>query len=94
MSYVTNAERQARHLPRSWLTYQDLLAEPATELARLGTELNLDLGDTVDAAHYLTTQLNRSRADGPGRSVPAATQPGAACLGCHLQTRVRPRHLG
>lgn len=60
MSYITNAERQARHLPRSWLTYQDLLAEPARELARLGTELALDLGDTAAAAGYLTTQLNRS----------------------------------
>lgn len=60
MSYITNAERQARHLPRSWLTYQDLLAEPGAELARLGTALNLDLGDTAEAATYLTTQLNRS----------------------------------
>ncbi len=62
MSYITNAERQARHLPRSWLTYEDLLAEPGAALARLGTTLKLDLGNTAAAASYLTTQLNRSEA--------------------------------
>jgi hypothetical protein len=63
MSYVTNAERQARHLPRAWLTYQELLAEPAAQLTRLGTALNLDLGNEAvlaEAATYLTAQLNRS----------------------------------
>jgi hypothetical protein len=60
MSYVTDAERQARHLPRSWLTYQDLLAEPEKQLTRLGADLSLNLGDTAEAAAYLTTQLNRS----------------------------------
>jgi hypothetical protein len=60
MSYITAAERQARHLPRSWLTYQHLLAEPEKQLARLGAELSLTLGDTQAGATYLTTQLNRS----------------------------------
>ena len=35
MSYATDAERQARHLPRSWLTYHDLLAQPAAQLRRI-----------------------------------------------------------
>ena len=64
MSYVTNAEMQARHLPRTWLTYQELLADPAAQLARLGRELQLRLGSAqglVEAAAYLTGQLNRSQ---------------------------------
>jgi hypothetical protein len=63
MSYVTNAERQARHLPRAWMTYQDLLARPAAELGRLAVELNLNLGNALgleEAGAYLTTELNRS----------------------------------
>ncbi len=39
LSYATDAERQARHLPRSWLTYHDLLAQPATQLRRIEAEL-------------------------------------------------------
>ena len=63
MSYVTAAERQARHLPRSWLTYHELLAEPQVALIRIGAELGLELGGDAalrDAAAYLTTQLNRA----------------------------------
>ncbi len=65
MSYVTSAERLARHLPRCWLTYQDLLASPEVELRRLGGELGLDFGAAgadgwQAASSYLTGQLNRS----------------------------------
>ncbi|MDE1896771.1 MAG: hypothetical protein KGH91_06825, partial [Rhodospirillales bacterium] len=61
MSYATDAERQARHLPRSWLTYHDLLAEPAAQLHRIEVELGLSLNtDLAQASAYLTGQLNRS----------------------------------
>ncbi|MBU6418103.1 MAG: sulfotransferase [Proteobacteria bacterium] len=65
MSYATDAERQARHLPRCWLTYHDLLAEPATQLRRIEAALGLTLqspdGDKLaEASAYLTGQLNRS----------------------------------
>lgn len=65
MSYATDAERQARHLPRSWLTYHDLLAEPAAQLRRIESELGLTLqgpqgDDLAQASAYLTSQLNRS----------------------------------
>jgi len=67
MSYVTSGERQARHLPRSWLTYPDLLTQPQVELRRIGQELNLPMATLVpngleQAAAYLNTQLNRSEA--------------------------------
>ena len=65
MSYATDAERHARHLPRCWLTYHDLLGEPAAQLRRIETALGLTLqgpeGDNLVAASaYLTGQLNRS----------------------------------
>ena len=70
MGYATDAERQARHLPRSWLTYHDLLDEPATQLRRIEAELGLSLrgpqdgqnpgDDLAEACAYLTSQLNRS----------------------------------
>lgn len=66
LTYATNAERQARHLPRTWLTYHDLLAEPAQQLQRIGAELGLTLrgekGDNLaEACAYLTGQLDRSK---------------------------------
>ncbi|MDE2391331.1 MAG: sulfotransferase, partial [Rhodospirillales bacterium] len=65
MSYATDAERHARHLPRCWLTYHDLLGEPAAQLRRIEAALGLTLqgpeGDNLVAASaYLTGQLNRS----------------------------------
>ncbi|MGE4481058.1 sulfotransferase [Acidocella sp.] len=65
MSYATDAERQARHLPRSWLTYHDLLAQPVAQLRRIETELGLSLSGRgnnalAQAGAYLTAQLNRS----------------------------------
>jgi len=65
MSYVTSAEAVARHLPRSWLTYHDLLADPLVQIGRVESELNLDLcglseGGGEKAVGYLTQQLNRS----------------------------------
>ncbi|MBU6448842.1 MAG: sulfotransferase, partial [Rhodospirillales bacterium] len=65
MSYATDAERHARHLPRCWLTYHDLLAEPAVQLRRIEAALGLTLqekhGDNLaQASAYLTGQLNRS----------------------------------
>ena len=65
MSYITDAERNARHLPRSWLTYHDLLARPLDQLARIEQDLRLPLAAQLpdgmaEAAGYLSTQLNRS----------------------------------
>ncbi len=62
MTYATSGERLARHLPRSWTTYQDLLDSPSAQLRRIAVELDLPLGarGVEDAASYLTTQLNRS----------------------------------
>ena len=65
LSYVTDGERHARHLPRSWLTYQDLLAKPAAELRRIEQDIGLPLAGLVpnglrEAAGHLTGQLNRS----------------------------------
>ena len=66
MTYATSAERQARHLPRTWLTYSELLADPIPKLQRIGAELGLPLreasgDDFAKAAAYLTSQLDRSK---------------------------------
>lgn len=65
LTYLIAAERHARHLPRSWLTYQDLLADPAAQLRRVERELGLELCDKIPggmaaARGFLTGQLNRS----------------------------------
>lgn len=62
MTYATSGERLARHLPRSWTTYQDLLGEPAAQLRRIAEELDLPIAPRglKEAASYLNTQLNRS----------------------------------
>jgi len=65
LTYLVSAERHARHLPRSWLTYQDLLANPAEQIRRIEKDLGLELGNRVpgglaEARGFLTSQLNRS----------------------------------
>jgi hypothetical protein len=65
LSYATSAERNARHLRRSWLTYHELLEQPAASLQRVVAELGLSLTaptprDLAAASAYLTGQLNRS----------------------------------
>lgn len=65
MSYLTSGERHARHLPRGWLTYHDLLAKPAEQLQRIERDTGIALSKLVpngprEAAAYLTGQLNRS----------------------------------
>lgn len=63
LTYATNAERQARHLPRSWTTYQDLLTQPRQELQRITSALGWTLeNDFTAASASLTGQLNRSEA--------------------------------
>lgn len=66
MTYATSAERQARHLPRTWLTYSELLADPVPQLRRIETELGLTFpqgkGDgLIQAGAYLNNQLDRSK---------------------------------
>ena len=64
LTYLISAEKAARALPRSWLTYQELLADPAAEIARLEGDLGLTLARAPDglaqARNFLTSQLNRS----------------------------------
>jgi len=65
MEYITTGECCARHLPRSWLTYHDLLSKPLDQLRRIEQELGISLTQRVpnglrDAASHLTFQLNRS----------------------------------
>jgi len=64
LTYVISAEKLARHLPRSWLTYPELLADPAGQIARLESELGLSINRAPDglaqARSFLTGQLNRS----------------------------------
>jgi hypothetical protein len=67
MTYITSAEKAARHLPRSWITYRDLLAKPAEQVRRIEQDLGLELSGRVpqglrEAAGSLTGQLNRSEA--------------------------------
>lgn len=65
-SYMVSAERNARHLRRSWLTYRDLLQEPVTAIRRLEADLGLPLtgrkpNAIAQAKAFLTAQLDRSR---------------------------------
>jgi hypothetical protein len=65
LSYVIAGERHARHLPRAWVTYHELLAEPARQIGRIEQALGLELAGRVktglaEARAFLTDQLNRS----------------------------------
>jgi len=65
LSYITSAERLARHLPRAWLTYGDLMADPATALAAIGARLGLPAlagppAALAAAAASLKPELNRA----------------------------------
>ncbi len=65
MSYLTAAERQARHLPRCWITYHDLLTKPAEQIRRIEQDTGIALSKLApngmtEAAGYLNRQLNRS----------------------------------
>ena len=67
LGYATAAERNARHLQRSWLTYGGLLADPSAAFRQLEADLALPLtrlraGGMEEARAYLTGELNRSRA--------------------------------
>jgi len=65
VEYLVSAERHARHLPRSWLTYQELMADPIGQIRRIERDLGLELCNRVpngesDAQAFLSSQLNRS----------------------------------
>jgi hypothetical protein len=66
MSYATSAERAARHLPRAWLTYQELMAQPLKQIARIEAEASVRLpkagAKREKAAAHLTAELNRAKA--------------------------------
>jgi hypothetical protein len=66
IDYLITAERHARHLPRSWLTYQSLLKNPVFTLKKIESDLGLDLCNRLphglqDAAKSLTGTLNRAK---------------------------------
>lgn len=66
MTYATSAERQARHLKRTWLTYGDLLTAPTPQLRRIEAELGLTFQESggdglAEASAYLNNQLDRSK---------------------------------
>lgn len=63
--YLITAEREARHLPRSWVTYQSLLTSPAASFKKIETDLALTLCNRTQAGLQsatasLTTSLNRA----------------------------------
>jgi hypothetical protein len=67
VSYVVEAEKLARHMPRSWLTYEELLANPESTLRRAAANLGLDhltenSEKLQEARAFLTDGLNRSTA--------------------------------
>ena len=64
--YLVSAERNARHLPRTWLTYADLLTTPTKAIRQIETDLGIPLANRQpnglkDAKAFLTSQLDRSR---------------------------------
>ena len=65
LSYATAAEYNARHLRRSWLTYEALLAHPAEQFRKIEADLEIPLttmsrNGLDEACAYLKGELNRS----------------------------------
>lgn len=70
LSYLISCERQSRHLPRSWVTYQDLLTNPETLLRQIECDLGLSLTGLLPdglraACAFPTPRLNRSDSTPP-----------------------------
>ncbi|HQU04773.1 MAG TPA: hypothetical protein PLT25_08650, partial [Acidocella sp.] len=66
VDYLISAERHARNVPRCWLTYQDLLAQPAVQLRHIEKSLGLEIcaqsrKGLQEAAASLTATLNRAQ---------------------------------
>ncbi len=64
LGYLISGEQHSRHLPRSWVTYENLLTSPAAQLAQierdLGLSLTLRLPDGLQAAClFPARRLNR-----------------------------------
>jgi hypothetical protein len=65
LSYTTAAEHNARHLRRTWLTYEALLAQPAEQFRKIESDLGIPLSTMSPnglqhACTYMTGELNRS----------------------------------
>jgi len=65
LTYMVAAERHARHLPRAWVQYEDLLAAPAATLAGIARDLGMALPASgpdglAAATEFLTGALNRA----------------------------------
>jgi hypothetical protein len=70
LSYIISGEKHSRHLPRSWITYQDLLTDPEKPLRQIERDLGLPLtGLLPDGLHaacaFPTERLNRSESAPP-----------------------------
>ncbi|MDR3520758.1 MAG: hypothetical protein P4L54_03985 [Acidocella sp.] len=66
IDYLISAERHARHLPRCWLTYHDLLSDPAAQFRKIEQDLGLSLCGRLpagvrEASASLTGKLNRAQ---------------------------------
>ncbi len=75
LSYLISGEQHSRHLPRSWITYETLLAEPAAQLRQIERDLGLSLTrrlpDGLSAACVFPAQrLNRSESAAPAGLYP------------------------
>ncbi|MDE8349107.1 MAG: hypothetical protein POG74_06420 [Acidocella sp.] len=66
VDYLISAERHARHLTRCWLTYHDLLSNPAVQFRKIEQDLNIALckrlpAGLLEAGASLTGKLNRAQ---------------------------------
>jgi hypothetical protein len=65
LGYLVSCEQQSRHLPRSWVTYQDLLADPAAQIGQIECDLGIPLARRLpdglrQACAFPAGRLNRS----------------------------------
>jgi hypothetical protein len=65
LGYLISCEQHSRHLPRSWITYQDLLADPAAQIRQIEHDLGIPLAQRVpdglrQACAFPAARLNRS----------------------------------
>jgi GT2 family glycosyltransferase len=65
LGYLVSFEQHSRHLPRSWITYQDLLADPAAQITQIERDLGIPLARRMpdglrQACAFPASRLNRS----------------------------------
>lgn len=72
-SYVTEAEKNARGYPRSWIFYDDMLQDPAISLRHALGQAGLVLGSPFKI-EFVTKALRRSAAADQGDLFPAVSE--------------------